>query len=277
MESILKRPISDISFACIDIETTGLSPEYGDRICEIAVVKFRGSVELHRFHTLVNPQRRMSPSATAVNGITDEMLRDAPTFDEILDRFLEPLDGSVVVAHNAFFDLGFLNYQLRLLGKRFIDNLVIDTLHLARRNYSFPSNSLHGISSHLGLPRQPNHRAMDDADTTRLIFESFIEDFSHIEGNLSLGRLIELQGGFVVTSKIHEIELPAVLSDAIQGGQRVKIRYISANNLEVEQEVRAKKIVPYNGYLYMKAKCIHSNKMYIFRLDRILELSQLDF
>src|SRR5690242_20196142 len=144
-------PLEGVTFAVVDVETTGLSPQTGDRICEIAVVRGRAGLILDSFTTLVNPLRTIGESARRVNGITDNMVYRAPVFADVAGEVAALLKDTVLVAHNAGFDVGFLRNELTPAagGPDAIPNYVIDTLQLARACYQFPSNSLEAISSTL--------------------------------------------------------------------------------------------------------------------------------
>jgi len=110
----LSCPVDEVTFTVLDVETTGLNPQYGDRVCEIALLRCEGGRELGRFHSLVDPGRPISPGAFAVNRIRDEDLIGAPLFADIASTVLEMLGNSVLVAHNAPFDLGFLGSELNI-------------------------------------------------------------------------------------------------------------------------------------------------------------------
>ena len=100
--------IKDITFAFLDVETTGLSPNCGDKICEIGVLRVRNGKRRRSFHSLVDPGREVSVGAYMVNGITKTMLKGKPRFSQIASCVLKMLDKAVIVCHNAPFDLGFL-------------------------------------------------------------------------------------------------------------------------------------------------------------------------
>jgi DNA polymerase-3 subunit epsilon len=121
----------------LDTETTGLSHENGDRIVEIACVELVNHVPTENtYQVYVNPQMKMSPGAIAVSGITDEFLTDKPFFHEIADDFLNFVGDAKLVIHNAKFDVGFLNSELKRINKPLF-NLkdAIDTLEIARRSF----------------------------------------------------------------------------------------------------------------------------------------------
>lgn len=268
----LSKPLNAVPFAILDVETTGLNPHFGDRICEIAVLHCEGGRELGRFHSLVNPGRAISPGAFAVNRIRDEDLIDAPVFGDISALVLEMLGDSVIVAHNAPFDLGFLASELNISRLPFVDNLVIDTLALARRCYSFPSNSLHNVASFLGIETWGQHRALEDVLATREVLARFLVDLAD-RGVYTLGDLIEAQGG-QVSLHVQEgmIALPPQIEEALRAEGRLELRYVSAMGEETRRVVSPLQVTRYAGYLYLIAFCYLRNEQRTFRLDRIIEM-----
>ncbi len=165
-------------FVIFDIETTGLSPSWGDRIVEIAALKVKNSKPVDRFYSFVDPQREISFGAFAVNGITEEMLRGAPTSCEILPRFLEFLGDAALVGHNVGFDLSFLCHELSLLGMGLKDKTVIvDTLKMARHLLpNLGRYPLWFVAESLGLPKGQQHRAMSDVELTFDVFRRLIKE-----------------------------------------------------------------------------------------------------
>ena len=104
------------SVTVFDLETTGLSPDYGDRIIEIGAVKLSGNRLCGIFQTLVNPERGISDKIVSITGISNEMVAGKPTIDSVLPCFLEFVQNDTLVAHNAKFDLSFLHYELKHRG-----------------------------------------------------------------------------------------------------------------------------------------------------------------
>lgn len=158
---VLSR-IAEIPYIAADVETTGLSTTGGHRVCEVALLRFLRGTVIDSFVSLVNPLRPIDPGASAVNGITDDMVAGAPTFADILPGFLDFLADDPLVFHNAPFDLSFLRFEVRLAGGSWPGNRVIDTLALARRTGRFRSHSLSCICRELGIGTV-FHRAEGDA------------------------------------------------------------------------------------------------------------------
>jgi DNA polymerase-3 subunit epsilon len=154
--------ITEIPYIAADVETTGLSAADGHRVCEFALLRFLRGTVIDSFVSLVNPLRPIDPGASAVNGITDEMVAAAPTFADLLPRILDFLADDPLVFHNAPFDLSFLRSEARIAGGSWPGNRVIDTLLLARRTGRFRSHSLPSICRELGIG-STFHRAEADA------------------------------------------------------------------------------------------------------------------
>lgn len=185
-------PLRELPLAFVDVETTGLDPWTGDRVCEIAVVRVVGGQETDRLVRLVNPGRRVSPGALAVNGLDEAELAEAPDFAEVAAEVSRTLAGAAVVAHNAPFDAGFLSREYQLIGQPSPGNVLLDTLLLARRNFRYRSNSLGALAGALGI-RTPAHRALADALTTRELFAHFIGRLFSDEPTLA--DVLRAQGG----------------------------------------------------------------------------------
>ena len=164
-------------FTAFDIETTGLEPKR-DRIVEFGALKFDRRGVMVRYSVLIDPGIPMPPEAGRVNGLTDDMLAGQPPIEEVLPDFLRFIKATVIVAHNASFDCGFVNENLARLhragGVPFpaLPNKIADTLLLARRFFTGRERySLQSLASDLGIKAQAAHRALDDA---RLCMELFI-------------------------------------------------------------------------------------------------------
>jgi DNA polymerase III epsilon subunit family exonuclease len=174
-------------YIAIDVETTGLNNQY-DRICEIAAVRFsEDGQEISRFQSLVHPQCIISDQLIAIHGITNEDVQDAPRFEHVFGEFVNFLfevdtrrDGSLVMAHNAGFDVGFINEEIN----RFTDKVsyithVVDTLSLARYKYRFfPNHRLGTLAEKLELPKHDVHRALGDCLTLK---DVWVKSQFHLE------------------------------------------------------------------------------------------------
>ena len=264
--------LDDLTFAFLDVETTGLSPRYGDRVCEIAVVRSRADLIQATYATLVNPERKISPGAAAVNGLRDEDVRDAPPFAKIADPLIELFRDAIIVCHNAPFDLGFLSNEMQRAGKTFRAATSIDTLMLARTNYDFRSNSLSNVARALGIPTPDAHRALGDVMTTRAILNRFIEDFWKA-GRRTLGDLMGLHGGEVFVPTTSTVEpLPTEIAEALASGKRLFLVYVDARGKKSERWVTPQRVVGADDTLTLVAHCHLRDERRQFRLDRIVRM-----
>lgn len=164
--------IEEETYVVFDIETTGLDP-YSDKIIEIGAIKLKGKEIIEEFSVFINPEQPLSQFTTDLTNITDDMVKDAETIDKVLPKFLEFCGDSTVVAHNAKFDVGFINQKAKELEKEFTPSY-IDTLQWAR--ILIPDLKRHGlgyVANYFGLDFQ-HHRAVEDTKVTAEIFSKFL-------------------------------------------------------------------------------------------------------
>ena len=169
-------PLHDVEFCIIDLETTGGSHEYHS-ITEIGAVKYRGGIEIDRFTTLVNPGCAIPPFITVLTGITNTMVATAPPIEDTLQPLLNFIGTSVLVAHNARFDIGFINAALLMHDYEPLPNRVLDTVGLARRivGAEVKNCKLSTLASSFNFPHQPSHRAINDVLATGDLLHLLIE------------------------------------------------------------------------------------------------------
>ena len=268
-----EQPLTDIAFALFDVETTGLSPNYGHRVCEVACVRTCDGAELGRYESLVDPGRSISPGAYHVNHITPEMLAGAPPFAAIAEPLLAMMEDAVLVAHNASFDLGFLAKELAIARLPPPEGPVVDTLALSRRMYTLSSHSLAAVATALQAPEPPIHRAMSDVQVMWFILEEMLWELERRWGVTTLGQLIAFQGGPIPYPHPRELPLPPSLAEALASQGRVYLRYVNASGQESERVVRPIHVNERHGYLYLLAHCYRAGELRTFRLDRVVELA----
>lgn len=159
--------IEECAFAVVDVETTGCSSRFNDRITEIAVVLACGERRELVFESLINPGRPIPGFVSAVTGITDDMVRAAPRFEEVVDRVLDALAGRIFVAHNARFDWGFVSAEVRRVRGQRLDGTRLCTVRLARRLVQGATScSLDALSHRFAFENPARHRAAGDALVT---------------------------------------------------------------------------------------------------------------
>ncbi len=165
-------------YSVVDIETTGFSPKRHDKIIEIGVVKIDdyGNI-IQTFETLVNPNRDVG--ATHVHGITAEMLSNAPVFNEVSNSFLNVIDETIIVAHNARFDINFIESELTSSGYKDLKWPYICTLELARKYLNaLPSKKLEHICQYYDITYKNKHSALADSMVTSRVLQNMRDEFS---------------------------------------------------------------------------------------------------
>lgn len=160
-------------YVVFDLETTGLSP-INDNIIELSALKVKGGKVTETFSTLVNPGRRIPASASRINGITDDMVADAPPIQDVMTDFLAFIQGEVLVGHNIkSFDLKFINAAAEQLFGFPINNDYIDTLYMSRRCLpQLRNHKLVDISAHFQISSEGAHRALNDCIMNQKCFEA---------------------------------------------------------------------------------------------------------
>lgn len=269
--------LQDCVFTVFDFETTGLYPYTGDRICELACVRARISGRgVKKFHSLVNPERPISSGAYSVNGITEDMVKDAPVIGDLLPGFLEFIKGSVLVAYNAGFDLGFLEAAL---GKRkdvLKDYYVIDALQLARRAFKgIGRYNLGNVSRSLGIEAEGEHRALADAVMTWKVFKREIAILK-AEGidtvaDIAYTRTAPKERPSALKVKDYRIKM---IEEAIREEKRLNIVYRSVWSDSITRRTITPKEIR-SGYdrSYVIAHCHMKDEERNFRVDGIMEVS----
>ena len=168
----MDRDIEEIEFTIFDTETTGLDPKSGDRVVELAAIRFKGKGKLASFQSLINPGYPISPEAFNVNRISQDMLDSAPKPREVIIKFMDFIKGSCLCSYNAGFDLGFLNNELRLLGENELKDIpVVDILKISRRMLpGLQRYALWFVAEKLNIAIKQEHRAFSDVELTLGVF-----------------------------------------------------------------------------------------------------------
>lgn len=190
----------DTTYVVFDTETTGLNARE-DTLIEIGAVKVRGGEIIDTFATLINPQRRISAKITEITGITDEMVAGQPLMEDVLPKFKAFVDGAIMVAHNAEFDVGFLSQCSERVGLPAWTEPVIDTLALARALYPGEKNyRLKTLTKKFDVELVNHHRALADTEATAKVMLKMLEtcrsheltkleDLNQLQGQVDIGRI----------------------------------------------------------------------------------------
>jgi len=264
-------PVEALPLTFVDVETTGLDVDKGDRVCEVALLRIQNTGEVARFSSLVQPERAISARAAAVHGITEDMLLTAPRFPSLIATLRPLFHNTVLVAHNAQFDVRFLRHEFALAQHELPSLPIIDTLALAQAWYHFPHNSLESIAAELGLNNEVRHRALADVLTTWQIWQRFIAD-KHVEGPLTLAHVMHPND----RRSAAELEvLTDILQAALATGSPLNLRYKASNGEETQRVIQPLELQYERGYGYLRAYCRLRQDERHFRLDRIMELELL--
>lgn len=223
---IQKANDKDLSqtFIVFDLETTGFSNK-NDKITEIGAVKVENFKIVDRFSQLINPEKDISYKVQELTGITNDLIKNKPIIEEILPKFIEFIGDSVLVAHNADFDMGFMQQKCREQNIEF-KNTSVDTLTLARTLLPHMKRfRLNLIAKELGIPLLNHHRAVDDAEATAHIFIKFLEmikkkgaeklsDVNMILGDIDYTKLRTNHVTLIAKNQIGVKNLYKIVSDA---------------------------------------------------------------
>jgi DNA polymerase-3 subunit epsilon len=189
---IRSAPLADLDFTVVDVETTGWAPDEAG-ITEIGAVRVHRGTVVAEFGSLVNPGTPVPPAITELTGISDQMLASAPPVAAVLPGLLTFAEGSVLAAHNAPFDLGFLTAACALTGRDWPGYEVLDTARLARHLMAtpqeVPDRKLATLARFFGTPVRPSHRALDDAQATAGVLGQLLGRLADREGVTTLDEL----------------------------------------------------------------------------------------
>jgi len=200
-----------------DTETTGLDPYQGDRLVEIGCVELvNGFPTGNSFHYYLNPERDVPDGAFQVHGLSTEFLKDKPLFADVCEEFLAFVGDAPLVAHNAMFDLGFINAELERCKKALVQrDRLVDTLMLARRRYPAGPNSLDHLCARFAIDatRRTKHGALLDAE---LLAEVYVELTGKRQARLSLVEepIAVTQAGVIAVVRVRPAPLAPRISEA---------------------------------------------------------------
>jgi DNA polymerase III epsilon subunit len=269
--------IKEACFTVFDVETTGLHPYSGDRICEIGAIKLMPDGKKPRFHSMVNPGREISQGAFAVNGITPEMLDGQPPIEEVLPGFMEFIKGSVLVAYNAGFDLGFIECALGHDKGRLSEYRIIDALKLARRFFpGIGRYNLQSVSRALNIRSSGAHRAMSDAQMTVKVFLKVLDAIT-ASGAEAVDDIVQAQERRVEPLKVVSDYRMSMIESAIMEQKKINITYLSDwNNKTTKRTITPKGIQKGYGKPYVTAYCHLRDEERTFKFGGILDVEPHD-
>jgi DNA polymerase III epsilon subunit family exonuclease len=271
----LDRPLGDLDFIALDLETTGLEPA-SSRIVEFGAIRFRLEGEtLGSFEQLVDPQCRIPRVAVEVHGITDVMVRGSPTVGDVLPRFFDFLGdpATILLAHNASFDLGFLTAAATKSGLHFPNHAVLDTLDLARVFLrGLYRRRLIDVASYLGVAKREDHRALSDA---RLVMDSFRAMIARRPELRCAGDLFQRSAPIGFEASATSSAKSAVdyrqLALAIENQQVVEIVYLGGTQGPAPRRITPRALLQSGGRALLTALCHADRVEKTYRMDRIVQ------
>lgn len=273
MSHLYSRALNDLPLVFIDLETTGLSPKFGHRVCEVALLREHAGLEQGQLDALLNPGRPLDPQAAAVNGLNDAQLASAPPFATVAPTVVALTTDAVAVGHNLAFDLAFLNHEFAALGQPQLNGLSLDTLVLARRLLRCRSYNLTALCNELGLLR-PSHRAMADVLAMRALFHHLRQLMAE-QGIITLADALRFERGLRPGEA--ELELPPLVANALATQRPLRIIYSSRST----PEPTARTIHPHyltqerNG-IFLRAFCELRQDVRTFALAKIQHMELLE-
>ena len=221
------QTLDDTTYCVFDLETTGISFRT-EKITEIGIMKVRNGEVIDTFETFVNPEKPIPMRVQEITNITDDMVKDAPTIEELMPKVLEFFGDSVLVAHNADFDTSFIKYNCEKLGLKF-DNTYLDTLRLAKDLFpEFKKYKLGVIAENLGIKVEVAHRALDDVDTTVKVFNVMLQMLRD-KGIKTLEEMDKEEGGKANYKKLKSYHTIILAKDYV--GLRNLYRLVSLSNI----------------------------------------------
>jgi DNA polymerase-3 subunit epsilon len=242
-----KKSIDEFDLVFFDVETTGLNPSTGDAVCEIGAVKVRNNKVTGQFQTLVNPNRPMPQEAFLVHKISQEELKSAPFFSQIVDKFSAFVNDSVLCAYNAGFDLSFINTELAKIHYPGLALPVIDVLIMARRTLTLPKYNLEHSGRFFQLQACGDlHRAAADADLTAKVFLK-LRAILKEKGVESLADHISLYGINDNIFRRLEDKKAEVIQQAAGQNLKIKAKIISRLNLIREEMIGSFNLIEDKG------------------------------
>jgi DNA polymerase III epsilon subunit family exonuclease len=271
---VRNKALKEIIFCAFDVETSGVSSF--SRMCELGAVRFRIGEKGERFSTLVNPEQPISQEVIAIHGISDEMVKGAPRSREALIAFLEFSSNSVLLAHNAGFDVGVVSLELAKSGVPAPENLILDTLSIARSFLRGRSNyRLQTLIDELGLDSMGLHRALPDALAAKGIFERIVLSFDGWE-TLPLRSLLTKNSTYKFSDfVIRDVEIPAkfeTIKRAIEFGWKLTIIYEGGTKGLAPRVIKPIAFYQVKGTSYLAAISEEDDIVKSYRLDRIREI-----
>ncbi|HKK71887.1 MAG TPA: exonuclease domain-containing protein [Candidatus Krumholzibacteria bacterium] len=264
------RPLSDLHFVAFDTETTGLVAST-ERVIELSGVRFSFDGEIDRFESLIDPQQTIPPDSIRMHGIQDADVKGQPLFADAVGGFLDLIEDSVVLAHNAAFDVGFLAHEAHRSARKMPRVPVVDTVEISRAlRDDLPNHKLETISKALNCPAPTYHRALADSVTLMNVFLGLVGGMA----DRPLHELFALTSGVLTFGPDERLWMwlpPELgpLEEALVSGGRVNLLYEPEGRRSETHEVTPRGWIRRTGATFLVARCERDHTDRNFRLDWI--------
>lgn len=278
MNKYLDTKLTDLDFVAFDFETTGLSA-YRDRVVEIGAVRFQlNNAPKKHYSQLINPEQLIPDEVIKIHGIDNQEVARAPVWSAKADEILEFLEGAVLMAHHASFDVAFLVCEMQRMARTPPKTIVLDSYHLARkRQPKAPSYKLSHLIEFLELKMQGQaHRALPDSLACAALFERCVQSITNWQ-DLSLGDLLKTYPQIRVDLQPDQYDqnpLQQTLKHTIEKQEDLLISYTNARSETLERQITPLLMGGYGDYAYVEAFCHLREQNRQFRLNRIKLVSQ---
>ncbi len=279
----LEDRVDNTPFVFFDLETTGLSPYWGHEICEFGAVRTVGNKSDKSYSVLIHPGRPIPPEIFSINGITDEMVKDSPRFDEVYSSIMEYFGDAVLVAHNAHFDVKFLACTFQKYGYAPLNNLILDSVRISRKMHpELPSHSLMSLKAEFGIHVDRNHRALDDSLALATIFNRYLTEMEAKDIN-TIRDLLEFHGTAIPFPEVRadislvNPEFLELVEEALKRETGLAMGYSSpASSGTTRWQLKPLQVYEKGQYIYFTARCIMKEDELTFRLDRVIDMRPME-
>jgi len=268
----LDKKIEELDLVFLDLETTGLDAVTGDAICEIGALKVSQKNIIDRFHSLINPKRNIPNEAYKIHKISNQDVANSPYFEDVADKLLRFLEGSIVCAYNVNFDMGFIDNHLKRINYSRLSVFAIDILAMARDALKLPRYNLGNVANFFNIDcKDIMHRALEDANIAYKIFFDISNKLSD-KGLLRFGDFFSLYGFNNEVFRSMEEKKLSLLRAAIESHKRLKVRIFYKDGVRIEENIIPLRISQEKGIFYLLCQNDSEPSLSI-RLGSILEAS----
>jgi DNA polymerase-3 subunit epsilon len=270
-KSLLETPWPELSFVAFDTETSGAYP-LGSEIVEVGLVRWEGGRETAAFDQLIHPRKPMDQEVIKIHGITNEMVANSPDMKDVIEKVVDFIGDSLLIAHHAPFDLGFLTWDIERFGLKLPKSPAICSSLISRKLIKGSENhKLQTLIKHLNIQAGPAHRAESDA---RACLEVALHCFQKMGATATLGEILRVQGKDLAWRNYSILELKANVHlrgviEALENEQYVEFVYMSGSMKGKTRKAKPYGIVRNPDGDYLAALCLVDQQKKRFYLNAI--------